>query len=106
MCGVVAGCDIGAIEREEDAIADMRRALVAVEKRMVARKAEGETRREISQIWRGIPVGMKLLRSCQSRIQQAFVAHPDDATVFGQLTLVDGDGECFLDPGPHWHVPY
>src|SRR5574337_963309 len=40
---LVARIKVGAVECEEDAVADMGRALVAVDERMIARQAEGET---------------------------------------------------------------
>jgi hypothetical protein len=93
---LVAGDEVGTVEREEDAAANVRRALVAVDEGMVAGQSECETGGKVGQIrWR-IAVGMRLLRARQRLIQQVVVAHAGAAAVFRQLSFVDGDGKRFF----------
>src|SRR5690606_5336115 len=93
--------ELGVVEREEHAIADVRGALVAVHEGVVAGKAVRQARCERGKIGGRVAAGMQLLRARQRRIEQALVAHARAAAVLGQLALMDGDGQGARDPDDH-----
>ena len=96
--------EMAIVEGQEYVVADMRGTLVAVHERVVLGQGTGEAGGQCRQVRGRVAVGEQLLRSRQRRFQQGFIAYADAAAVFGQLPLVDGQGQVTGEPDDHGRV--
>lgn len=82
--------EIGAVQNEEGPIRYMRRSFVAIQEGMIASEAVGEGCRKIGDVRSRSAVCVQLLRPCQGRFEQGFVAYAVRSAVFRDLALVNG----------------
>src|SRR5690606_13178700 len=91
--GVVFRVQGAAVEHHENFACHGSSALVAVDERMVACKAMGQTGGEGGQVRRRVAMGLQLLRAGEGGIEQAVVAHATAAAMFGELAIMDGQSQ-------------
>jgi hypothetical protein len=71
--------------------------LIAVNERMVADDTGCVKSGHADEVG-SVGIGVVLARASQGRLQEPSVAHPREAAVDGEETLVDRQGVAFLDP--------
>ena len=98
---LVTGNQVGTIEHQERAVADMCGALVAVDERVIASQSACQACSKSGDVCRWIGVSECLLRTRESRVRQGFISHARIAPMLRELAVVDGQRELLFNPDDH-----